>query len=323
MHGFEQSSRMKQSIRTGIIDMGTNTFHLLIGGSKCKPLEIIHSEKIAVRLGKGGISSGKIAESAITRAIDTLHSFVESATQLGVSNLQAFATSAMRNASNAPEVMAKIKTETDISVQVIDGETEALNIFSGVKAAMDLASGYHLIMDIGGGSVEFIFCTQKSILWKKSFEIGVQRLKDRFQQNDPIKQNEIDALNMHFNSSLSELADKISIYKPTILVGCSGTFGTLSDIYEIRNNIPSSRSTSEGNFDLNAFPGIYEELITNDYNKRMEIAGMSTLRADMIVVAVILLRWVINEASFNDIRISHYAMKEGILYESLNCKKYE
>lgn len=303
--------------------MGTNTFHLLIGGTKCKPLEIIHSERTAVRLGKDGILSGKIASSAVDRAINTLLSYVDSSQRLGVSNLKAFATSAIRNASNAAEVLSKIKAATDISVQVIDGETEALNIYSGVKAAMNLASENHLIMDIGGGSVEFIICTQKSILWKKSFEIGVQRLKDSFQQNDPIAPNEIEALNEHFDFSLEELLDKLKIYEPTILVGCSGTFGTLSDIYEISNNLPSSRSTPEGNFDLRAFQEIYEEIISYNYNQRMEIEGMSSLRADMIVVAVILLQWVINKASFEDIRISHYAMKEGILYESLNCNKYE
>jgi len=130
-------------------------------------------------------------------------------------------------------------------------------------------------------------------------------------------------LNEHFDFSLEELLDKLKIYEPTILVGCSGTFGTLSDIYEISNNLPSSRSTPEGNFDLRAFQEIYEEIISYNYNQRMEIEGMSSLRADMIVVAVILLQWVINKASFEDIRISHYAMKEGILYESLNCNKYE
>jgi exopolyphosphatase/guanosine-5'-triphosphate,3'-diphosphate pyrophosphatase len=307
----------------GIIDMGTNTFHLLIAGAECRPFDIIHSEKVAVRIGKGGISSGEIVKDASVRAIQTLKSFKNTAMNFGVSKLLVFATSAMRNASNAKEIVQSINSATELQVQIINGDTEANYIYWGVKAALKLVSSNHLIMDIGGGSVEFIICGQKSILWQKSFEIGVQRLKDKYQQNDPITSDELHSLNIFFNSRLPILVDALNKYNPSVLIGCSGTFGTLSDIYEYRNNMAGSRSNSEGNFSLDAFPGIYEEFITKNYDERMKITGMSDLRADMIVVAVVLLHWVIDNSSFVDVRISHYAMKEGILYQHLNCGENE
>ena len=109
-------------------------------------------------------------------------------------------------------------------------------------------------------------------------------------------------------------------YQPEVLAGCAGTFDTLSDIYEIRNNIPSTRDKSEGNFDKNAFAPIFQELKSKTYAERMRIPGMTRLRAEMIVVATCLINWVLSKHLFKKMRISRYAMKEGILFNIMYRK---
>jgi exopolyphosphatase/guanosine-5'-triphosphate,3'-diphosphate pyrophosphatase len=170
-----------------------------------------------------------------------------------------------------------------------------------------------LVMDIGGGSVEFIIGDNDNIYWKKSFEIGAQRLLERFQKNDPIIPREIQALDRYFRKTLTPLFDAIEQYKPTIFIGSSGTFDTLSDMFCMRHDIHKSPEEVETPLTLDGFEALYHELIAKDRAQRMHIPGMIEMRVDMIVVACCLVRYVLSKHSFSRIRVSTYSLKEGVL----------
>jgi exopolyphosphatase / guanosine-5'-triphosphate,3'-diphosphate pyrophosphatase len=295
-----------------IIDMGTNTFHLLIAEVDAGNFSIIHREHVAVKIGMGGINQGLITEAGIERAVRTMKSFKKTLNEFGIDNALAFGTSALRNASNGLAVADLIEKETGIKTEIISGIKEAEYIYRGANAAIAMGNEKSLIMDIGGGSVEFIIGNEKEIFWSHSFEIGGQRLMEKFQKHDPILPEEIENLFQFFSSELTLLFDALKIHRPNQLIGSSGTFDTLSDIYCMRNDLPL-RDLPETPLTINAFEEIYEELLVKDRAARMQIQGMIELRVEMIVVACCLIKFLLSNYSFQQIRVSYYSLKEGVL----------
>jgi exopolyphosphatase / guanosine-5'-triphosphate,3'-diphosphate pyrophosphatase len=224
--------------RIAIIDMGTNTFHLLLAEADERGYHITYRDRLAVKIGKGGINYGVITEEGIQRALVAMQSFRNVINEHGgVAEVYAFGTSALRNASNKDEIKKRILDLTGIDIHIISGDEEAQFIYEGVKAALGLGEEYSLIIDIGGGSVEFIIGNHDHILWKQSLEIGAQRLLEQFQKNDPISTEEIRSLDDHFEKVLQPVFLALGKFPARILVGSSGSFDTLSDIFCAQHDI--------------------------------------------------------------------------------------
>jgi exopolyphosphatase/guanosine-5'-triphosphate,3'-diphosphate pyrophosphatase len=300
--------------RIAVIDLGTNTFHLLITEASDNEINTIYSEKVPVRIGKDGINQGFIAPDAYDRALSTMKLFREKTRLYHTDRIYATATSAFRNSRNGQELAQKIYDETGITITIISGDREAELIYFGVKEAIDLGEEKNLIVDIGGGSVEFILANKHSIFSKKSFEIGGQRLLEMFQKNDPISPEEIEGLNRYLTEQLRPLTDLMQTHHVTTLVGSSGSFDTLSDIdLQRKGGSGSVESRKEYELPIQDFETIYASLVEKDREARMLIPGMIELRVDMIVVAVVLIRFILQEYKIEKLRVSTYALKEGVV----------
>lgn len=300
--------------KVAIIDCGTNTFHLLIAELEDSDFKITYSIKTPVRIGQGGISHGRITHEALDRATKVLSSFAETIKEHNADEVFAFATSAFRNAENSDEVVSHIKVNTGIYIDIISGDTEAQYIYNGVKNAVTLGSSPVLIIDIGGGSVEFIIGNEDEVLWKQSFEIGAQRLLDQFHHHDPITKDELGELENYLCLQLNPLIAKIKHFQPVAMIGSSGTFDTLSEIYCNQFNLSFSDTDSELPLTLEAYEYIHSKIITNDRDGRMAIPGMIEMRVDMIVVASSIIHWLLKQHSFSAIKVSTYSLKEGVLH---------
>lgn len=304
--------------KVATIDLGTNTFHLLVAElNERDTFQVIHHERIPVLIGRGGINQGIIIPEAQERALDALRHFRTQLNSLSIAleNVHCTATSAFRNAKNGQELAEKIVEETGIKVDIIPGDREAEYIYYGVRDAVSLGDQYALIMDIGGGSCEFILCNQDKILWKQSFEIGAQRLLDRFDIQDPISQENIKALHKYFSEILKPLTQIIDQYQPRTLVGASGTFDTLSDIYALEAQLSVPEDATERPLTYEAFQKMLQDFSQKARPERLSIPGMIEMRVDMIVVASWLIHFVLEEYQIRDIRISSYALKEGLLVQ--------
>jgi exopolyphosphatase / guanosine-5'-triphosphate,3'-diphosphate pyrophosphatase len=307
--------------KIAIIDMGTNTFHLLLAEQDEKGYHITYRDRLAVKIGKGGINHGMITEDGMHRALLAMQSFRNTISEHGANEIYAFGTSALRNASNNIIVAERIKDLTGIDIQIISGDQEAQYIYEGVKAAVGLGEENSLIMDIGGGSVEFIIGNNHQIFWKQSLEIGAQRLLEKFQKNDPISPSEIEALNHHFEKELNSVLHALKKFPTKILVGSSGSFDTLSDIFCARHGIVKGPEEIETPLSIEGFYEIYDELIHKNRMQRLEIPGMLEMRVDMIVVACCLIRFLLEKCAFIRIRVSTYSLKEGVLASIINERR--
>lgn len=302
-------------MRTAIIDLGTNTFHLLI----VEGSETLFKSSIPAKIGMGGISQGMISEEGIQRALVVLKNFRETIDSQSVSleNVFATGTSAIRNAGNKEEFIERVLDETGIKIQVISGDEEAELIALGVKQAMKTPET-SMIMDIGGGSVEFIICNDEKIFWKQSFEIGGQRLMDKFMKSDPISMRSVQMMDDFFREKLLPLANACHQYAPKVLIGSSGSFDTLIDMQYMKEKgqLPANNEVAF-EYSLPEFYWAYDELIFKNHTERMQVLGMIELRADMIVVAMCLIRFIIQTLEIQRIRVSSYALKEGIMAKAL------
>lgn len=300
-------------MKIAVIDMGTNTFHLMIAEVVNNIPKVVSKHRKPVKLGEKGINQNAITPEAMERAMEAILDFKSKIEKEKVTNVYAMATSAMRNAKNAHTLVAKVKEKSGIDIEVISGYREAELILEGVKTGMELDER-SLIVDIGGGSVEFIIADSRQTYWMASFEIGGQRLMEMFHKNDPITQNEINHLISYLQIELSELITACNTYRPYVLVGCSGTFETLSHIY-CDSIACTEKHEKELPFDFYLFNSIYTNIISKNREQRLKIEGMIPMRVDMIVVAVVLIDFILSETNIANIRVSPNALKEGVLSE--------
>ena len=302
--------------KVAIIDMGTNTFHLLVAEGASVP-RIIFRDRVAVKVGQGGINAGVITPQASERALVALKGFRKKIDELKVQSVLIFGTSAIRSARNGNEFTSKIRQETGFETRIIDGKEEATLIFEGVRGALKLGTEKSLIVDVGGGSVEFIIGNQSEIFWKGSFEVGGQRLLEKFHRHDPILATEIDKLNKYLEEVLPSLFKHLAIHQPRTLVGVSGTFDTLSEIYCYGQGLSYFENEPETPLTIGSFYDTCSLLVKKSRAERMAIPGMIEMRVDMIVVASCLIKFVMDKYPFDSIRVSTWSLKEGALLRYL------
>jgi exopolyphosphatase/guanosine-5'-triphosphate,3'-diphosphate pyrophosphatase len=304
--------------KAAVIDMGTNTFHLLLVELHGKEFKTIYKEKIAVKLGQGGITQNQITPEAEKRALHTLEHFKNLIDGEKIDQIFAFATSAVRNATNGPDFVHKVKEQLGIQIHVISGEEEAQLIYEGIHFSGALDQHTSLMMDIGGGSVEFIIGNAQEVFWKRSFEIGGQRLLDAFHYHDPILPEEVEKLELYCGEKLQPLLEAIATYQPSGFVGASGTFDTLIDMYYA--TMLQCKLTGEHVFELPVkdFYQLFQLLVTKNRAERLLIPGMIAMRVDMIVVASCLIDFILQHVQVESIRCSHYSLKEGAVSRMLS-----
>jgi exopolyphosphatase/guanosine-5'-triphosphate,3'-diphosphate pyrophosphatase len=213
-----------------VIDLGSNTFNLLIADVKNNQLNIAVNLEFPVKIGKDGLVNNIITESAMQRAMTALSQFKSYIDKFEIVEIKALATSAIRNASNGYELIQKVKHLFDIDIAIISGIIEAEYIYTGAKNSYKLPLDEVLVMDIGGGSVEFIIGRSENILWKHSFDIGAVRLFEMFKPKSPLLDSDILKLKKFILSEISPLITALKNYPLSTLIGTAGTFETLVDI---------------------------------------------------------------------------------------------
>ncbi len=300
------------------MDLGTNTFHLLIAdGSVENYRELVHLHE-AVKLGEGGINKGYILPEAYQRGINTMRQFADEIKANGATEARAIATSALRSASNGKDFVAEVEAKTGIGIEIINGEQEASFIYQGVKISGCLSAQNSLIMDIGGGSVEFILGNANAIFWKQSFEIGAARLMDLFHRTDPILPSSIEALNQYLEEKLADLFSAVKNIKVDTLIGSSGAFETFAGIIETeKGHAFDLKTTKNYNFNEEELLTLTGNFVRSSHNERAANKGIIPVRVDMIVAASLITRFIMHKLGISKVSMCSNSLKEGVLAEML------
>lgn len=297
-------------MRAAVIDMGTNTFHLIIADLSATGFEVIYKTNVPVKLGEGRLNDDVIIPAAFERAINTLKDFSQTITDHQVALVKATATSAVRNATNKQEFMEAAKMQAGIEIEVISGDDEAAFIYHGVQAT-GVLSTTSLIMDIGGGSTEFIICTPEQVLWKKSYDLGAARLLQAYFKSDPISADDQANINNRLESELKDLKEACTLYAPDTLIGSAGAFETFAGLLNKQLDL---ENTPYAIIDLISYRHLAAKLLLSSHEERVDIEGLIPLRVDLIVIAAMITNHIIDTIGIKSMYLSAYDLKMGVLH---------
>ena len=303
---------MTTNEKLAIIDLGTNTFHLLlVESSKCKiGFEVLYRERHYVQLAEGGIDT--ISDSSMQRAKSAIDAFQNVLSNYKDIELVIVGTEALRVATNGNLINIYIKEHLSSVLHIISGNREAELIFKGNKLIVSADHTPYLIMDIGGGSTEFILVDDNHIILSNSYPLGVTKIYNAFNDTDPISIQAISSIESHIENQLSDMTEVIKGYNLNCLIGASGSFEVLSEV--LTGNIPQQELV---NISLADFEKLSMKVISSSIDERRDIKGIPENRIKFIQVAFIMMRKIIDMYAPDQIGVSPFAIKEGLISEWL------
>jgi len=301
------------------VDMGTNSFHLIIVQVKNDgSFKIIDREREVIRLGSHkGKEFTWISEGEMEKAADVLKDFAKIA-QFYKADVRAIATSAIREAKNKSEFIDRILDETGISVEAVDGQTEAELIYLGVQHALDIRDKRILCVDIGGGSTEILLGENGISEFAESLKIGAVRLSKMFFPDFHLTASGIDMCRQYIKDKLRVNSNLHPNHNYEMAIGSSGTIVAAASIISFRRNGKFKKS-------MNGFTFSSEEIfdLTIDVLKcespvdRLFIEGMEIKRADIIPAGLLILSEVFKTFKLKEMTVSENALREGIIIDTI------
>jgi exopolyphosphatase/guanosine-5'-triphosphate,3'-diphosphate pyrophosphatase len=305
-------------MRLGVLDVGSNTVHLLVvdahRGAHPTPAR---SEKTVLRLAERITRSGMLSKAGADELVRTVASAKESSVRLGCEDLMAFATSAVREATNSAAVLRRVADETGVDLQVLSGEDEARYTFLAARRWYGWSAGNLLVLDIGGGSLEIAAGMDENPDFAWSLPLGAGRLTRTRFTSDPPGRGEIESTTEWLAEQLAPVAKRVAKFgRLDRVVATSKTFRTLA---RLTGAAPSSAGTRVRR--TLTEPGL-RQLIA--FVSRMsaadlaELEGVSPSRAHQLVAGALVAQATMRALSLSELEIGPWALREGVILRRLD-----
>ena len=307
-------------MRLGVLDVGSNTVHLLVvdahHGGHPTPMS---STKAPLRLAEAIDDSGKLTRKGSERLIDTVGEFAKIARSSGCEDLMAFATSAVRDATNSDDVLAGVRAETGIDLQVLSGVDESRLTFLAVRRWYGWSAGRIIDLDIGGGSLEMSSGVDEAPDVALSLPLGAGRLNREWLDRDPPGPRRVAMLRDWLDSELADAAKAmIDAGSADLAVGTSKTFRSLARLTGAAPSAAGPRVkrvlTANGLRQLIAF---ISRMTTAD---RADLEGVSAERAPQIVAGALVAEASMRALALESVQICPWALREGIILRRLDSE---
>jgi exopolyphosphatase/guanosine-5'-triphosphate,3'-diphosphate pyrophosphatase len=304
-------------MRLGVLDVGSNTVHLLVvdarRGAHPNPT---HSEKTELRLAEH-LDDGSLSRRGAAALVRAVARAKDAAATAGCDELVAFATSALRDAHNSTAVLAEVRALTGIALQVLPGEDEARYTFLAVRRWFGWSTGRLLVLDIGGGSLELAVGRDEDPDVAESLPLGAGRLTRAWFQDDPPTRTEIDALDQELAAVMEPVARRIRAAGGfDLAVGTSKTFRSLA---RLAGAVPASaglrarrRLTDVG---LRQLFGFISRIPATDL---AELDGVSANRAHQLVAGALIAAAAMRALQVDALEICPWALREGVILRRLD-----
>jgi exopolyphosphatase / guanosine-5'-triphosphate,3'-diphosphate pyrophosphatase len=312
-----------QSKNFAAVDIGTNSFHLIIVKvGEDNSLTILDREKEVIRLGfQKGNELSYISEEEIEKGINILKKFKKLA-DFYDAKLHAVATSAVREAENKEEFLNKVLKETSIEIEVINGKKEAEYIYKGVRKALPYNDKKLLCLDIGGGSSEFILGYNDEIIFGESIKIGAVRLSKKFFPDFILNDERVEKCKQYVEYQIKS-NEQINFNEPfDYAVGASGTIIAVAGMIKLRKSGMKDKSLNEFIFTKEELEKLTSEILEKiTPEQRINIEGMEYKRADIIPAGLLILEKSFELFNIKEMIISEYALREGVVLSMLEKSK--
>ena len=307
-------------MRLGVLDVGSNTVHLLVvdahRGGHPTPMS---STKSTLRLAESLDSSGKITKRGAERLIATIDEFAKIADSSGCAELMAFATSAVRDAENSDEVLVRVRKETGVDLQVLRGVDESRLTFLAVRRWYGWSAGRIINLDIGGGSLEVSNGVDEEPEVALSLPLGAARLTREWLAEDPPSRRRVAMLRDWLDAELADAAVTVlDAGAPDLAVATSKTFRTLARLTGAAPSAagPRAKRTLSAN-GLRQLISFISRMTTAD---RAELEGVSAERAPQIVAGALVAEASMRMLSIDTVDICPWALREGLILRKLDSE---
>ena len=300
-------------MRLGVLDIGSNTVHLLVadvhpGG---RPLGTT-SQRTVLRLMRYLEPDGSISEQGVAALVDAVTQARAAAEAENVVELLATATSAVREATNGADVIARIEAALGQDLQVLGGESEARFTFLAVRRWFGWSAGQILLFDIGGGSLEVAAGSHELPDVAASVPLGAGRATVEFLPQDPPGEDAAEQLRAHARTTLEPVAQLMTGQpKPNHVVGSSKAIRSLAKLAGYP--VPGWSGTERMLLPRHALGSWIPRLARLPASARQELPGITADRTFQIVAAAIVLHTAMSVLDVDELEVSPWALREGVL----------
>ncbi|MEV7018092.1 Ppx/GppA phosphatase family protein [Streptomyces sp. NPDC093991] len=305
-------------MRLGVLDVGSNTVHLLVVDAHpgARPLPA-HSHKAELRLAQLLGVDGSIGPEGVDRLVSVVHEALRAAEDKGVEELLPFATSAVRDASNADHVLTRVRDETGVELRVLSGEEEAKLTFLAARRWFGWSSGKLLVIDIGGGSLEIAYGMDEEPDAAVSLPLGAGRLTVGRLPGDPPEAEDVRALRRHVRTEIARTVGEFRRFGvPDHVVATSKTFKQLA-------RLAGAPGSAEGLYvqrelKRESLEAWVPRLAGMTVAERAELPGVSAARAGQLLAGAMVAEGVMDLLGVERLEICPWALREGVILRRLD-----
>jgi len=309
---------MRPSERLAVIDLGSNSFRLVVfmsgeGGSWRRTDEIYEP----VRIGEGMVATGMLGEAPIERALATLDVFSHFCRASGLSGeaVDAVATSAIRDAANAEDFLARARALSDLPIRVLSREQEARYGYLAAVNSTTLRDG--CVLDLGGGSMQLVRVVGRLARELGSWRLGTVLMSERYlPPNGPAKRKQLQELRDHLSGELAQAPWLAQAAAGGRLVGIGGTVRNLAAAAQRAAGLPSN-GVQGMVIGLDALDDLIERLAALPAEERASVPGIKPARADLILAGSLVVQGVLRAGGFDGLEATEAGMREGVFFERL------
>jgi exopolyphosphatase / guanosine-5'-triphosphate,3'-diphosphate pyrophosphatase len=309
---------MHDGERLAVIDLGSNSFRLVVfmaGEGWWRRTDEIYEP---VRIGEGLAASGRLGEAPMRRALATLDVFDHfcRAARLGEGEIDAVATSAIRDAENAAGFLALAREHTSLPIRVLSREQEARYAYLAAVNSTTLSDG--CVLDLGGGSLQLVRVADRQARELESWPLGAVRMTERFLPGNggrrKAERKQIEALRGHVARELSRA--RWLDGAGSRLVGMGGTVRNLAAAVQRAQGLPAG-GVQAARVSVDALDELVERLATLPASQRSSVPGIKPARADLILAGAIVVQGVLRAGGFGALEATEAGLREGVFFDRL------
>lgn len=291
------------------VDLGSNSFHMIVAEINNNQLHVIDRHKDMVRLANGLDGKGNLSDEKMDEAIFSLGKIGQRISHIGKSHLRIVGTNTLRKAKNAEVFLNRASIALGKPIDIISGREEARILYLGVAHSLASNQGKRLVIDIGGGSTELIIGREFNPLLRESLHMGCVSYTKKFFRDGKISQSNWNKAVLHARRQLLSIVSK---YKKTgwdIVIGASGSMRSTEKVI-VENQYSVYGIETEG---LNKLIACCLDL--GKIDKLVEVAGLSLRRLPVFIGGLAIIKALFDSFSISRIQSSMGALREGIVYD--------
>jgi exopolyphosphatase/guanosine-5'-triphosphate,3'-diphosphate pyrophosphatase len=292
------------------IDLGSNSFHMIIAREAHGQMQVIDKHKEMVRLRAGLDKTGSLSDKAFKKAIACLQRFGQRINNIPSSNVRAVGTNTLRNATNSRAFLLQASQALGHNVQIVSGQEEARLIYLGVAHGLPNSDEQRLVMDIGGGSTEYIIGRHFAHSHLTSTEMGCISITQSYFPEDEIRIAAMEQAISACRLILRPHQSKLKKLGWDTAIGASGTIKSIGQILELNQ-------WSEGGITLSGLYQLRDALINAQNIHTMVLEGLKDERRSVLAGGLAILIATFEELNIKQMQVSNNALREGLIFDTL------